>query len=117
MRVTLLGTGASHGTPVIACDCAICASDDPRNRRTRASALVEVGGQTLLIDTPPEMRLQATRHGLRRGGAVLYTHLPPDHVPRLDHVKAFNALLRGPGPCYGNRGTAAAPGEPFDSAL
>ena len=117
MRVTLLGTGASHGIPVIACDCVACTSDDPRNRRTRSSALVEVGGQTLLIDTPPELRLQATRHGIRRVDAILYTHFHADHTHGIDDVKAFNAVLGGPMPCFGNRSTAEALVERFDYAF
>ena len=117
MRVTLLGTGASHGIPVIGCGCSVCTSNDPRNQRTRASALVEVGGRSFLIDTPPELRVQATRHGVRRVDAILYTHYHADHVNGIDDVKAFNAVLGGPVPCYGNRSTADALGERFDYAF
>ena len=117
MRVTLLGTGGSHGIPVIACDCAVCTSDDPRNRRTRSSALVEVRGRTFLIDTPPELRVQATRHGLRRVDAVLYTHYHADHVHGIDDLKAFNAVLGGALPCYGNQSTVDALRARFDYAF
>ncbi|MDP8924041.1 MAG: MBL fold metallo-hydrolase [Chloroflexota bacterium] len=117
MRVTLLGTGASHGIPVIACDCIVCTSDDPRNRRTRASALIEVGGRTLLIDTTPELRFQATRHGIRRVDAILYTHYHADHTHGIDDVKAFNAVLGEALPCYGNQSTADVLGARFDYAF
>src|SRR4051812_6753437 len=105
MRLTILGAGSSHGTPVIACDCATCTSEDPRDRRTRASALVEVGARSFLIDTGPELRLQAVRENVRRVDAVLYTHYHADHVHGLDDLKAFNAVLGGPLPCYGNAST------------
>src|SRR5678815_287833 len=107
MRLTILGAGSSHGTPVIACGCATCTSDDPRDHRTRASALVEAGGRSFLIDTGPELRLQAIRAGICRVDAVLYTHYHADHVHGLDDLKAFNAVLGGPLPCYGNADTGA----------
>ncbi len=117
MRLTLLGTGTSHGVPVIGCSCAVCTSEDPRNQRTRSSAFVEVGGRSFLIDTATELRLQALRNGVRRVDAVLYTHEHADHVNGLDDLKAFNAVLGGPVPCYGNRSTADALGERFDYAF
>lgn len=117
MRLTILGSGSSHGAPVIACGCATCTSDDPRNHRTRASALVEVGGRALLIDTAPELRLQAVRAGLRRIDAVLYTHFHADHVHGIDDLKAFNAVLGGPLPCYGNAQTDTVLRQRFDYAF
>ncbi len=117
MRVTLLGTGGSHGIPVIACNCAVCTSDDQRNRRTRSSALVEVGGRAFLIDTPPELRIQAITHRIRRVDAVLYTHFHADHTHGIDDLKAFNAVLGGPLACYGNRSTADVLGQRFDYAF
>lgn len=107
MRVSMLGTGTSHGIPVIACGCAVCRSDDPRNKRTRASAAVQVNGVTLLLDTATEMRLQVLRAGIERVDAVLYTHFHADHVSGLDDLKAFNAVLGGPLPCFGNASTEA----------
>jgi phosphoribosyl 1,2-cyclic phosphate phosphodiesterase len=117
MRLTILGAGASHGTPVIACECATCTSPDPRDHRTRASALVEVGGRSFLIDTGPELRLQAVREGIRRVDAVLYTHYHADHVHGIDDLKAFNAVLGGPLPCYGNADTGGVLRERFDYAF
>ncbi|HEU4570315.1 MAG TPA: hypothetical protein VFS07_07070, partial [Gemmatimonadales bacterium] len=71
MRLTLLGTGTSFGVPVIGCGCAVCTSTDPRDRRGRCAAVVEVAGRTLLIDTPPELRLQLLAAGVTRVDAVL----------------------------------------------
>lgn len=107
LRVTMLGTGTSHGIPVIACGCAVCRSADPRNQRTRASAAIQADGATLLLDTATEMRLQVLRSGLERVDAVLYTHFHADHVSGLDDLKAFNAVLGGPMPCFGNASTEA----------
>jgi len=105
MRLTILGSGSSHGSPVIGCTCETCTSPDPRNHRTRASALVEVRDRAFLIDTGPEMRLQAIRAGIQRIDAVLYTHFHADHVHGIDDLKAFNPPLGGPIPCFGNAQT------------
>ena len=71
MRLTVLGTGTSFGVPQIGCGCAVCRSADPRDRRSRTSALLETGGATLLIDTPAETRLQLVAAGVTRLDAVL----------------------------------------------
>jgi phosphoribosyl 1,2-cyclic phosphate phosphodiesterase len=117
MRVTLLGTGTSYGVPVIACSCSVCTSDDPRNKRTRASAYVEVDGRAFLIDTATELRLQALAHGVRRVDAVLFTHYHADHVGGLDDLKAFNAINGDILPCYGNAATEDALRQRFDFAF
>ena len=79
MRLTFLGTGTSNGIPVIGCDCAVCRSEDPHDRRSRTSAVVSNGAFNLLIDTAPELRVQALANGLRRVDAVLYTHAHADY--------------------------------------
>ena len=117
MRLTLLGTGTSHGVPVIACPCGVCGSQNPRNQRTRCSAFVDVNGAGFLIDTATELRLQALRAGIRRVDAVLFTHYHSDHVGGLDDLKAFNAVLGGPIPCYGNADTEASLRQRFDFAF
>jgi phosphoribosyl 1,2-cyclic phosphate phosphodiesterase len=117
MRLTILGSGASHGSPAIACACPTCSSDDPRNHRTRSSALIEVGGRTFLIDTGPELRVQAVRACIQRVDAVLYTHFHADHAHGIDDLKAFNAVLGGPLPCYGNAQTDAVLRQRFDYAF
>ena len=117
MRVTMLGTGTSHGVPVIACRCPVCRSDDPRNKRTRASAAIQSDDATLLLDTATEMRLQVLRSGIERVDAVLYTHFHADHVGGLDDLKAFNAVLNGPLPCFGNASTEASLRERYAFAF
>jgi len=117
MRLTILGSGSSHGSPVIGCTCETCTSDDPRNHRYRASALIEVRDRAFLIDTGPEMRLQAVRADVRRIDAVLYTHFHADHVHGIDDLKAFNAALGGPLPCFGNAQTEAVLRDRFDYAF
>ena len=80
MRLTFLGTGTSFGVPVIGCDCAACMSSDPRDRRTRHGAVLEVDGARMLIDTPPELRLQLLANGIDRIDAIWFTHMHADHV-------------------------------------
>lgn len=97
-----MGTGTSHGVPTIGCDCAVCKSTDPRNNRTRCSCLVEVSRKSLIIDTPPEFRIQALREGLRRADAALFTHGHADHIFGLDDIRRFNDLSGRSISCYGN---------------
>lgn len=92
MRLTFLGTGTSNGQPVIGCDCPVCRSDDPRDWRTRTSAVVHKDGKALLIDTSPELRLQSIAVGLKRIDAVLYTHAHADHVDGFDDLRRFNQI-------------------------
>ncbi len=100
MRLTFLGTGTSSGVPVVGCGCANCTSTDPRDRRTRHGALVEVGGRTLLIDTPPELRLQLLAANVSTIDAVWYTHLHADHLHGIDDVRVFSVRGQGPLPTY-----------------
>jgi phosphoribosyl 1,2-cyclic phosphate phosphodiesterase len=85
-----LGTGTSFGVPVIGCDCATCTSGDPRDRRTRHAALLEEGERRLLIDTPPELRLQLVAAGVRNVDAVWYTHCHADHTHGVDDLRVFS---------------------------
>jgi phosphoribosyl 1,2-cyclic phosphate phosphodiesterase len=103
-----LGTGTSHGVPMIGCACAVCSSDDPRDVRARPSVYVTLpGGTRVLIDTGPDFRMQALRHGLPRVDAVLYTHSHADHILGLDDLRRYNHLQRGRIPCYGDAHTIA----------
>ena len=99
--MTLLGTGTSFGVPQIGCRCAVCRSSDPRDRRTRTAALIQSGGSTLLIDTPPELRLQLVRQGIDRLDAVLYTHEHADHVNGIDDLRMFSLRRKAALPVYG----------------
>jgi phosphoribosyl 1,2-cyclic phosphate phosphodiesterase len=89
VRLTFLGTGTSFGVPVVGCGCATCTSDDVRDRRTRTGALVDLPGGRLLVDAPPELRLQLLREGTRRVDAVWITHPHADHVHGLDDLRIF----------------------------
>jgi phosphoribosyl 1,2-cyclic phosphate phosphodiesterase len=90
---------------MIACDCPVCSSDDPRDQRTRASVVVEWEGRSLLVDTATELRLQARRANLRRVDAILFTHTHADHVCGLDDVRRFNDVQQASIPCFGARET------------
>lgn len=107
VRLTILGSGTSHGIPMIGCDCAVCASADPRDRRTRTSAVFSFDGHHLLIDTSPELRLQCVANGIKQADAILYTHHHADHVVGLDDVRRFNWLQRRPLTVYGSDETLA----------
>ena len=103
----MLGTGTSHGVPMIGCDCATCTSTDPRDRRYRASILVQTDRASVLVDTTPDLRSQALAHNVRRVDAIVYTHSHADHVMGLDEVRRFNVLQRSAIPCYGDERTLA----------
>lgn len=89
LEFLFLGTGTSVGVPVIGCHCEVCTSADPRNRRTRSSAIVRTRDHSLLIDSGPDLREQALRERLERVDAVLYTHAHVDHVVGFDELRAF----------------------------
>jgi phosphoribosyl 1,2-cyclic phosphate phosphodiesterase len=110
-RVTMLGTGTSSGVPAIGCECAVCRSADPRDRRTRPSILLDfypggdghasaVAGSVryVLVDTSTDLRAQALAHDVRRVDAILFTHGHADHVFGIDDVRRFNHMQRSPIP-------------------
>jgi phosphoribosyl 1,2-cyclic phosphate phosphodiesterase len=107
VRLTFLGTGTSFGVPQVGCACGVCRSPDPRDRRTRTGALVDVGDVTLLIDTPPELRLQLVTAGRGHVDAVLYTHEHADHINGIDDLRAFSVKQRRSLPIYGPAETLA----------
>ena len=106
MKLTFLGTGTSFGVPQIGCGCAVCRSRDPRDRRTRVGAIVETdGGTRLLIDTPPELRIQLVSAGVDSIDAVLYTHEHADHIHGIDDLRSFTIRRSEALPLYGDATT------------
>ena len=97
-QLLFLGTGTSVGVPVVGCSCPTCASGDPRNSRTRTSAVIGLRGGTLLIDTTPDLRSQLLRERIGRVDAILYTHDHVDHVYGLDDVRPICFASGGPIP-------------------
>ncbi len=100
MKITLLGTGTSHGVPMIGCDCEVCTSTDPKDKRTRVGLYVESDGVRVLVDTPPELRLQCLSNHISRIDAVLFTHHHADHITGLDDLRRFNWLQKSAISCY-----------------
>jgi phosphoribosyl 1,2-cyclic phosphate phosphodiesterase len=101
MQLTILGCGSSAGSPVIGCSCVTCRSQDHKNKRTRCSSLVTLdSGENILIDTGPDLRLQALREGFTSVDAVLYTHTHADHLHGIDDLRAFCLINRKQIPLY-----------------
>ncbi|MCE3297198.1 MAG: fold metallo-hydrolase [Crocinitomicaceae bacterium] len=100
MKITLLGTGTSQGVPVIACDCEVCTSADPRDNRLRCSVLIETGTENYVIDAGPDFRQQMLRANVKSLNGVLFTHEHKDHLAGLDDVRAFNHKEKRPMEIY-----------------
>jgi phosphoribosyl 1,2-cyclic phosphate phosphodiesterase len=100
MKITFLGTGTSNGIPMVACDCAVCTSANPKNTRLRSSVLLAQGGQNLLIDASADFREQALRHQIRDLAAVLITHIHADHIFGLDEMRRYNQVHRKKMPVF-----------------
>ena len=114
MKLTFLGTGTSFGVPVIGCHCRVCRSPDPRDRRTRVGAVVESdAGTRLLIDTPPELRIQLVANDIDRVDAVLYTHDHADHTHGIDDLRAVSKRRGAQLPMYGSAETLDALAQKF----
>ena len=97
MEIVFLGTGTSQGVPIIACDCAVCTSADPRNRRTRCSIHVVMDGLHIQVDAAPEFRLQCLRENIRQLDLFILTHGHSDHITGMDDLRRFCDLLGGVG--------------------
>ncbi len=102
MRITVLGSGTSSGVPMIGCECKVCKSSNPKNKRTRSSAAVEINDRVFLLDTSTDLRQQALENDLQRVDAVLFTHAHADHIHGIDELRVYNLRQLAPIPCYGN---------------
>ena len=103
MKVKILGTGTSQGVPVIACNCKVCQSTDPNDKRLRSSVLVEIDGVTIVIDAGPDFRQQMLREKVTNVDAILITHEHRDHIAGLDDVRSFNFLKQKPVDIYSEK--------------
>jgi phosphoribosyl 1,2-cyclic phosphate phosphodiesterase len=114
MKIVFLGTGTSVGVPAIGCECAVCLSDDPRNKRLRSSLYVEAAGSHIVIDTSPDFRMQALTCRIPRVDAVMFTHSHADHVMGFDDIRRFNTMQDCVIPVYGSPATIADVNRIFD---
>lgn len=103
LRITFLGTGTSHGVPMIGCECNTCRSDDPRDRRLRPSILIRTDdGQHVLVDAGPDLRAQALTYDVTRVDAIVFTHGHADHILGLDDVRRYNWIMKRPMALFGD---------------
>ena len=100
MKVTFLGTGTSQGVPLIACQCAICTSTNPKDKRLRSSILIQHNDLNIVIDSGPDFRQQMLREGLQHLDAIVYTHEHKDHIAGLDDIRGFNFIMGLPVDLY-----------------
>ena len=115
MILQILGCGTSTGVPIPGCECAVCLSPDPKNSRTRTSALIRLDdGRNILIDASTDLRQQALRWGIKRVDAVLFTHAHADHILGTDDLRCFNFILKKAIPCYGTAETLTALTRAFE---
>ena len=108
MKLVILGSGTSTGVPMVGCGCQVCRSTDPRDKRTRASVMVEHNGCFIIVDTSTDLRQQALREGIPKVDAVLFTHPHADHVNGIDDLRGFHFIHHRVVPCYGDEPTIAA---------
>jgi len=99
--ITFLGTGTSQGVPVIGCSCEVCQSLDFRDQRLRTSIHIAVQGQSFVVDTGPDFRMQMLREGIKKLDAVLFTHEHKDHTAGLDDIRPFNFYQQADIPIFG----------------
>lgn len=105
MEIIFLGTGTSHGVPMLGCDCKTCLSTNFKNKRYRSAVIIKTNKLTILIDTPPELRLQLMRANITNVDMILYTHAHADHLMGFDDIRGINRLYGQIIPCYGNKET------------
>lgn len=107
-RITVLGTGTSQGVPIIGCDCEVCTSENPKDKRLRTSVLIEIGGVSVVVDSGPDFRYQMLRANVKSLDAIVFTHEHKDHVAGTDDIRAFNYINQSPLDIYANSAVEAA---------
>lgn len=105
LRLTVLGSGTSMGVPSLGCECAVCHSNNPRDKRTRCSVLLSTGDRNVVIDTSPDFRMQALREAVTRLDGIVYTHAHADHILGLDDIRPFNFRQKSEIPIYASAET------------
>ncbi|ANH79785.1 MBL fold metallo-hydrolase [Niabella ginsenosidivorans] len=117
LHITFLGTGTSSGVPMIACNCAVCHSTDPKDKRLRSSLLVQSGQTTLVIDTGPDFRQQMLTYAVKKLDAIAITHAHKDHIAGLDDVRAYNYFQQKPMELYATQASQERIKMEFDYAF
>ena len=106
MKFKILGSGTSVGIPMIGCNCKVCKSDNPKNKRLRTSAMITTDqGQNIIIDTGPDFRYQMLKFGIENIDAVIYTHSHADHILGIDDLRGYNFSHKKPINCYATKKT------------
>lgn len=103
LKITFLGTGTSTGVPMVACNCQVCTSSDPKDTRLRSSIMVQSATTTVIVDATPDFRYQMLRETVRHIDAILLTHSHKDHVAGLDDTRPFQFKSHKPTEIYGNK--------------
>ncbi len=114
MKLTFLGTGTSQGVPVVACQCPVCLSNNPKDQRLRASVMIETETQCLVIDAGPDFRQQMLTHSVLHLNGILLTHEHTDHIFGLDDIRAFNWVQKQPTDIYAEERVQIAIRRIFD---
>jgi phosphoribosyl 1,2-cyclic phosphate phosphodiesterase len=114
VKLTFLGTGTSQGVPVVACQCPVCLSANPKDQRLRASVMIETEMQCLVIDAGPDFRQQMLMHQVRHLNGILITHEHTDHIFGLDDIRAFNWVQKQPTDIYAEERVQIAIRRIFD---
>ncbi|MGE5395004.1 MAG: MBL fold metallo-hydrolase [Candidatus Saccharibacteria bacterium] len=114
MRLTFLGTGTSQGVPVVACQCPVCLSNNPKDKRLRASVMIETDTQCVVVDAGPDFRQQMLNHKVLHLNGILITHEHTDHIFGLDDIRAFNWVQKQPTDIYAEERVQIAIRRIFD---
>lgn len=114
MKFTFLGTGTSQGVPIIGCQCAVCLSEDIRDKRLRTSLMIESSNTRIVIDSGPDFRQQMLREDVRTLDALVFTHAHKDHLAGMDDIRAYNYLQNRPMDLYANKHTQEVMRREFD---